>query len=188
MKMIKTDYQDIHEHVGKLYKSIKESNVSDIIIIAVARGGWLVSRILAAYCEKDGMSCDSYSIAASYAKHRTPHEHVVLRQKLDDDSILRINQGLQKGAKIVIVDSVCQTGRELSAIRDYISDVFHSTQVLTAAIHVVKFKSCPSAPWRTVFLQPDYHGVLFEYDEMPYIDYPWEYTSLKDFQKEDKTC
>lgn len=40
----------------------------------------------------------------------------------------------------------------------------------------------------TVFLQPDYHGVLFEYDEMPYIDYPWEYTSLKDFQKEDKAC
>ena len=37
MKMIKTDYQDIHEHVGKLYKSIKESIVSDIIIIAVAR-------------------------------------------------------------------------------------------------------------------------------------------------------
>ena len=67
-------------------------------------------------------------------------------------------------------------------------DIFHNTQVLTAAVHVVKFKSCPSAPWRTVFLQPDYHGVLFEYDEMPYIDYPWEYTSLKDFQKEDKAC
>ena len=39
-----------------------------------------------------------------------------------------------------------------------------------------------------VSLQPDFHGVLFEYDEMPYIDYLWEYTSLKDFQKEDKAC
>ena len=70
----------------------------------------------------------------------------------------------------------------------YISIIEHAVKRSPTKIAVKPAPLALSLIFLKVSLQPGFHGVLFEYDEMPYIDYPWEYTSLKDFQKEDKAC
>ncbi len=188
MKMIKISYEDTHEHTGKLYNAISAKEFPCVVLVAMVRGGWLTARILAAHFEEAGVSCFSYNVAASYIDHRTPNEKAILKQKLDEESVDQIRQLISNGAKVIVVDSVCQTGREMIAIQDYLASLFGKESVFTAAMHMVQFNNCPSAPWRKICHKPDFIGVSFKYDEMPYIDYPWEYSSLEKFTSRRKIC
>ena len=63
----------------------------------------------------------------------------------------------------------------------YISIIEHAVKRSPTKIAVKPAPLALSLIFLKVSLQPGFHGVLFECDEIPYMDYPWEYASLKDF-------
>lgn len=177
MKNIYVGYEEIHQSTSQLFAEMRNELPDQAVVAALARGGWLVARIFAAALEEHNIESHTYSISPTYKKHRTPDEFVEMEQGLDNRSIQTIEKLVQQGAPIVAIDSVCQTGREMSATKNYLNDLFPNATVLTAAAILVKYESVPHAPWRNDAITPDFYGSLITEKEMPYIDFPWEYSS-----------
>jgi hypoxanthine phosphoribosyltransferase len=183
MGKVYVSYDQVHSDTRTLFEQLKNVSPQGVILIAVARGGWITTRILAASYEEDGIENHSYSIDATYQNHGSPDEYAVLTQGLDEKAVEIIDNLLSRELPIVVVDSVCQTGRELVAVRDYLSSIFPNAKIVVAIMNWVKYKNVPQAPWRTAALAPDFYGSLIEMDQMPYVEYPWEYSSVKNFTK-----
>lgn len=172
------DYDEFHKHSCMLYEKLRiELRGASVVFIAMARGGWLATRILAAAFEENGNDSYAFSVSPTYKRHRTPDEYVDFDQELDSGSIARITELLHQGAKIVIVDSVCQTGREMLEVKNYLARIFEGADVRTCSTIAVEYLRSPESPWRSVAMTPDFFGILIKKDEMPYIDFPWEHSN-----------
>lgn len=183
MKKVYVNYDQVHRDTRNLYEQIEPISPNGVILIAVARGGWITSRILAASYEENGIENHSYSIDATYINHGTANEYVSLTQSLDERAVNSIKALITKDLPIVVVDSVCQTGRELAAVTTYLKNTFPKANIYIAVMNWVKYEQSPRTPWRSAILIPDFYGLAIESDEMPYVEYPWEYSSLDQFNK-----
>jgi hypoxanthine phosphoribosyltransferase len=184
MDKIYIGYDEVHETTKSLFNKLKKGlTPHKVVLIAVARGGWATSRLLAASFEEEGVENRTYSINAGYQLHGTPDEYVALTQALDDTSIEAISQLVKQGAPLIIADSVCQTGRELLVIKQYLQSLFPNAKIYVGVMNWVKYRQSLRTPWRSAKLDPDFYGSVIESEQMPYVEYPWEYSSLEQFNK-----
>lgn len=181
MDRICIDYNRVHRDTKSLFDQLKHHTEKGAVLVAVARGGWLTTRILAASYEELNIVNQSYSLSATYKNQGSVSERVELTQILDNRAILDIQASVDRGMAIVITDSVCQTGRELSVVKQYIRATFPKAKIYIVTMIQVQYKKSDRTPWRSVELTPDFYGSLIENEQMPYIEFPWEFSSIKDF-------
>lgn len=184
MVRIFVGYERVHKDTKTLFTKLKKVSSQGVILIPVARGGWPTARILAASYEEEGIENHSYSISATYKKHRTPNEYVVLTQTLDENAIKDIRAVIARNIPIV-VDSVSKTARELLAVQAYLQTTFPDAEIFTAVMNQVEYEQAPKTPWRTIELRPDFYGSLIKSTLSPYVEYPWEYSLLEDFKEQE---
>jgi len=184
MDKVYIGYDEVHKTTKTLFNKLIDSLAPrSVVLIAVARGGWVTSRILAASFEEKGIDNRTYSINVGYQQHGKPDEYVALTQALDDTSIEAISQLVNQSAPLIITDSVCQTGRELLVVKQYLQRVFPNAKIYLGVMNWVKYTQSLRTPWRSAKLDPDFYGSIIENEEMPYVEYPWEYSSLEQFNR-----
>lgn len=173
--LLEVEYDSVHGDMAVLYRKLSEATRGGAVIIAIARGGWMTARILASFFEEDGIVSYSYSIGMAYQSEGLSHESVVITQGLDEIAFDAIRGFTNRGLPILIIDSVCHTGRELSTARDYVANLFPQACVMTAVMNLVDYVKSPRSPWRNVELRPDFFGTRIRNTHPSYIDYPWEH-------------
>lgn len=181
------DYPDVHLHALSLFTSIQEKTPGGAILIAVGRGGWIPTRIVGASFEEANIRFASFSITSAYRKLGAPDEYVDIVQGLSDESLNAIRQLLREGLSLWIIDGPYHTGRAVGAVKTYLEHQLDATKTL-AKIHIgvlewVRYKKAIDCPWRAqASLYPDGYGVKIQFENKPYIEYPWEYSSLAVFR------
>ncbi len=181
-------YGDIHKHTAKLYEKMQSINPGPSVLVAVGRGGWIPTRIVAASYESKNVSVSCFNVTVTYVNLGTPNEHVVLVQGLDQMAIDSLLQKAKNGHNIWIIDGPYLVGRSALFVKNYILGIFKKNKVdqkvRIGILHWVQFDSCPEAPWRKqALLEPDAWGAKIHNSLKPYVEYPWEYSDIALFNK-----
>jgi hypoxanthine phosphoribosyltransferase len=140
-------WSEFYKDIFRLYKKIKEDNYKPDIIVAIARGGWVVGRIIS----------DLLGINQVTDLHITFYTGVY--STLKEPIIL---EGIGKDIKnkrILVVDDVSDTGESLIKAIDYLRS-FNPLIIKTATVY--------TKPW-TKFI-PDYYIKSID----KWIIYPYE--------------
>lgn len=172
------NFKDIYQHVEKVYKDIVKISEKPVLI-SIGRGGWIFSRILSAFFERDNIEHKTFTIIASYKNRDSPEEKPFFVQKLDDNSIMQIRNSLLSGGQIWVIDAPYVTGRVMKFVKNFLEEKFE-TKCKTAVLHLVKFKKIYNFPWRKLPTEePDVYAVKIEPSQNNwYVQYPWEWTNL----------
>lgn len=110
--------QDIETLANIILKSYKPD-----VVICISTGGWIPGRLL-----KNHIPAIYYSIGClAYGEDGNFSGKIQLIQKFGDDLSL-------VGKKILILDEVCETGKTLQVISEYIRD-FNPLSIKTSVIH-----------------------------------------------------
>lgn len=183
------DYEKVHIDSKTLSLKIQKRTPGNIIIIAVGRGGWIPARIVSSSLEEDGIANISYSVTAAYRKLGSPEEYTEIVQGLDDKSINNIKNLAKEGSNIWIVEGICHTGRAIETVKKYLENVLFehgmpTPHIYTSALHWTRYSSSTDSPWRmNINIEPDCFGAKVIMDNKPHVEYPWEYSSLKTYNK-----
>jgi len=147
VKYIAPDWDEIYDLLLKLAKKIVDDNYRPDSIVGIARGGWIVARILSDFLDiKDVAN---------------------IRVEFYDDILLtrdhpRITQEVSVNVerkKILLCDDVADTGKSLKTASDYLKER-GASEVRIATLHLKP----------TSIVCPDYY--VSETDA--WIIYPWE--------------
>ncbi len=177
------DYDQFHQDTGLLADSIADKSPDGAVLVAVARGGWLATRLVSASLEEKGIDVACFSVGASYVDEGCPDEFVEITQGLDHRAKSKLTHAALKRCQLWTVDSVCNTGSAMLAVRNYLQEELLGVGVKTAAVHWSSFESNPDAPWRVPVLSPDAYGRKITTKHKPYVEYPWEYASLGQYRQ-----
>jgi hypoxanthine phosphoribosyltransferase len=136
-----------YKDIVKLYKKIKGDNYKPDIIVAIARGGWVVGRIISDLLEVNQVT--DLHITFYTNVYSTLKEPIILEG---------IGKDI-KNKKILVVDDVSDTGESLIKAIDYLRS-FNPLIIKTATVYI--------KPW-TKFI-PDYYIKSID----KWIIYPYE--------------
>jgi hypoxanthine phosphoribosyltransferase len=136
-----------YKDIVKLYKKIKGDNYKPDIIVAIARGGWVVGRIISDLLEVNQVT--DLHITFYTNVYSTLKEPIILEG---------IGKDI-KNKKILVVDDVSDTGESLIKAIDYLRS-FKPLIIKTATVYI--------KPW-TKFI-PDYYIKSID----KWIIYPYE--------------
>ncbi|MEN3037285.1 MAG: phosphoribosyltransferase [Candidatus Methanosuratincola petrocarbonis] len=148
MEMLVLDWGRIHSSVLELSRRIEESGFRPDSIVGVARGGWVVARLLSDLLGVDEL----LSIRVSFYRG--------VNQREAKPRIESPIAGEVKGKRILVADDVADTGESLLLVVDHLSSMGASA-IRVATLHV--------KPWSKI--KPDY----FVESTASWILYPWEY-------------
>ncbi|HSW78117.1 MAG TPA: hypothetical protein VLG36_04930 [Candidatus Chromulinivoraceae bacterium] len=182
------DYPEVHMHARLLFDSIQQETPGGAILVAVGRGGWIPTRLVGASFEEASLPFASFSISATYQDLGTPNEYVDIVQGLDGKSINSIKQLLNQGLSLWIIDGPYHTGRAVATVQKYLATRLKSMH-LTSKIHIgvlewMRYPTPKDCPWRIAsVIKPDGFGVRINFDEKPYVEYPWEYSAISEFHR-----
>ncbi|MGQ9760046.1 MAG: phosphoribosyltransferase [Candidatus Methanomethylicaceae archaeon] len=147
MKIIALTWEDIHSSLLNIANKISESRYSPEMIVGIARGGWVVARILSDLLDVKDMA----SLKIEFYKG--------IGEK---DQKPRITQPVSEspsGKVVLVADDVADTGESLILAKEHI--VSHGAkETQLATIHL--------KPWSRV--KPDYYAEITD----AWIIYPWE--------------
>jgi hypoxanthine phosphoribosyltransferase len=174
-------YQDIYNDVGKVYSQLCEQD-RKIVTIAIGRGGWVAARILAAFFEQDHREMAMFTITPTYVNRNSEREKVELVQGLDGNSIRKIKKYVGDGYEICLFDAPFVTGGTMNFAAKYVEGLF-DVEPKIVVLHWVEYKKIESAPWREPpTIKPDIFARKFSSDGQSwYVQYPWEWSSLKKY-------
>ncbi|MDT7886609.1 MAG: phosphoribosyltransferase [Thermoproteota archaeon] len=136
-----------YKDIVRLYKKIKGDNYKPDIIVAIARGGWVVGRIISDLLEVNQVT--DLHITFYTNVYSTLKEPIILEG---------IGKDI-KNKKILVVDDVSDTGESLIKAIDYLRS-FNPLIIKTATVYI--------KPW-TKFI-PDYYIKSID----KWIIYPYE--------------
>jgi hypoxanthine phosphoribosyltransferase len=136
-----------YKDIVRLYKKIKGDNYKPDIIVAIARGGWVVGRIISDLLEVNQVT--DLHITFYTNVYSTLKEPIILEG---------IGKDI-KNKKILVVDDVSDTGESLIKAIDYLRS-FNPLIIKTATVYI--------KPW-TKFI-PDYYIKSID----KWIMYPYE--------------
>jgi len=139
-------WEDIENLSLKLFSLLKQSFLPDIIV-GVARGGWIIARLLSDYLEIPNIT----SIKVEFYKGIREHSSEPL-----------ITQPLTvqvKDLKVLIVDDVADSGSSLLKAKQHVQHK-GAKVVKTATLHL--------KPWSKI--KPDYYAEVVS----GWVIYPWE--------------
>jgi len=153
MKFIAPTWDEIHKLVIQLAKKIKQSNYEPEVIVGIARGGWIVARLLSDLLEVPEIASIRIVFYKDVAEiSRSP----VITQPVSTSV---------RGKKVLVSDDVSDTGSSLNAAVKHLIEE-NAAEIRVATIHV--------KPWTTFI--PDYYVVKTD----AWIIYPWEpYETIK---------
>ncbi len=140
-------WSEFYRDILKLSKKIKKDNYKPDIIVAIARGGWVVGRILSDILEVNQVT--DLHITFYTNIYSTLKEPVIL-------------EGIGKDVrnkKILVADDVSDTGESLLKSIDYLKS-FSPLVIKTATVYV--------KPWTKLI--PDYYTKIID----KWIIYPYE--------------
>lgn len=174
-------YSEVHSDSKLLFNEIRKVQSGPTVLIALARGGWVPTRLVGASFESVGTSALTLSISVNYQGLGTPEERAVVTQGLDGRALNMLIGALDDGATVWLIDGPYGMGGVAAAGRSYLvkeAGVAVSA-VKVGALHWVRFENCTPAPWRVAAKRPpDAYAREFVEFEKPYIDYPWEHVDL----------
>ncbi|MCD6457635.1 MAG: phosphoribosyltransferase [Thermoproteales archaeon] len=158
-------WDEFYWDIFDLGKKIKKSYQADILI-AVARGGWVVGRIISDLLEIDRVA----SIGVKFYKGiNSRNERPVITQPLSIDV---------KNQKVLIVDDIADTGETVKIVREY---------VLKGEPKDVKIAVVYLKPWCQVkvdfFIKETDKWVVFPYERMETINYLLKKMKLKGLEE-----
>jgi len=158
-------WDEFYWDIFDLGKKIKKSYQADILI-AVARGGWVVGRIISDLLEIDRVA----SIGVKFYKGiNSRNERPVITQPLSIDV---------KNQKVLIVDDIADTGETVKIVREY---------VLKGEPKDVKIAVVYLKPWCRVkvdfFIKETDKWVVFPYEQMETINYLLKKMKLKGLEE-----
>jgi hypoxanthine phosphoribosyltransferase len=134
----------------KLAKKINGSGYTPDLIVGLARGGWVLARVL---CDLIGVK-DLVSLKVEHwGVTATPDGKAKLRYPLNVDL---------NGKKVLIIDDITDTGESMRIAVEYIESLKPS-EVRTAALRHIK----------TSKFTPDYFG---EEMDWRWVIFPWNFT------------
>jgi len=184
------DYPEVHSHARSLFDSMQQKISGGAILIAVGRGGWIPTRLVGASFEEADIPFVSFSISAAYRDLGSPNEYVDIVQGLDDKSVDAIKHLLNKGLSLWVIDGPYHTGRAVAAVQEYLTTELKNMDLdLDPKIHIgvlewMSYAPPKDCPWRLAsVVKPDGFGVRIDFDEKPYVGYPWEYSKISEFRK-----
>lgn len=147
-KYLLLSWEDLYNETLKLYERIKKSGYNPDIIIGIARGGWVIARILSDLM----LNPNILSIRITfYEKVGRRGKKPILLQDVNVD---------MSGLKVLIVDDVVDTGETMSLAVKVISSK-KTGEIRTAVLH--------KKPWSK--FKPDY----YVREVKSWIIYPYEY-------------
>jgi len=153
LKFIAPSWDEIHLKVLKLAKVVRESGYKPEIIVGIARGGWIVARLLSDLLDIPDIASIRIEFYKGIAETtRSP----VVTQPVSTSV---------RGKCVLVADDVSDTGSSLTAAVRHLIDE-GAAEIRVATIHV--------KPWTTFV--PDYYVAKTD----AWIIYPWEpYETIK---------
>ncbi|MEM3615043.1 MAG: phosphoribosyltransferase [Candidatus Methanomethylicia archaeon] len=153
MKFIAPSWDDVHSKILKLSLMIRASGLKFDAIVGVARGGWIVARLLSDLLD----IADIGSLRIEFYKDVGMHTRSpVITQPVSIDV---------RGKNILVADDVSDTGSSLVSAVNHLLDM-GARSIMVATIHV--------KPWSTFV--PDFFIDVID----AWIIYPWEpFESIK---------
>jgi len=148
MEMLVLDWGRVHSSVLELSRKIEGSGFRPDSIVGVARGGWVVARLLSDLLGVD----DLLSIRVSF--------YSGVGQRESRPKIISPIGGDIRGKRVLIADDVADTGESLLLVVSHLS-ALGASEIKVATLHV--------KPWSR--MKPDY----FVESTASWILYPWEY-------------
>ncbi|HLI45850.1 MAG TPA: phosphoribosyltransferase [Geobacterales bacterium] len=127
-------WTQLYKDVMKLCFKIKKDNYRPDMLVAIARGGWVIARIVSDILEIDQVTDIHVSFYTDIAK--TKKEPVILED---------IGKDVSK-KRVLVVDDVSDTGESLLKVLEYLK-AKHPLEIKTATVYI--------KPW-TKYV-PDYY-------------------------------
>jgi hypoxanthine phosphoribosyltransferase len=147
MNILAVTWEDIQSSVLTLANKIFESGYSPEMIVGIARGGWVVARILSDLLDvKDLASVKIEFYKGVNDKERTPK----ITQPISESP---------KGRLVLIVDDVADSGESLLLAKRHVED---------QGARAIKIATIHMKPWSKI--QPEYYVCVTD----SWIMYPWE--------------
>ncbi|MBC7120084.1 MAG: phosphoribosyltransferase [Candidatus Methanosuratus sp.] len=165
MEMLVMTWDKVHTSVLDLSRKIDESGFHPDTIVGVARGGWVVARLLSDLIGVD----DLLSLRITFYRGMNQRE---AKPKIDHPIV-----GGIKGKRVLIADDVADTGESLLLAVRHLSRL-GASDIRVATLHV--------KPWSKI--TPDYYFG----SSANWIVYPWEYREtmsslIREWRKESLT-
>ena len=127
-------WDDFYFKVLELARMIEASGFKPDVIVGVARGGWIVARLLSDFLGNPNLANVRVEFYSDVAKHG---EKPVVTQPLSVEV---------KGLKVLIADDVADTGRSLEEVRRHVEER-GASEVRLATVYY--------KPWSVI--KPDYY-------------------------------
>jgi len=144
------DWNLFYQLARQVAKKINGSGYKPDLIVGLARGGWVLARIL---CDLIGVK-DLVSLKVEHwGVTATPDGKAKLKYPLNVDL---------KGKNVLIVDDITDTGESMQVTVEYVKSLSPS-EVRTAALRHIK----------TSKFKPDYFG---EEMDWKWVIFPWNFT------------
>lgn len=152
LKVKLVTWEDVVNLSKQLSEKIKRDNYQPDVVIAIARGGVVVARLI---CDFLGI-LDLLTIKVEHWVETAAHlEDAVVKYPLNVDL---------NGKKVLLVDDISDTGKSFAVAKKHIEENCHPLEIRTASMQHIS----PVSTFR-----PDYYAE--EVKEWTWFMYPWNY-------------
>jgi len=127
-------WDEFYFKVLRLARLIRSSGFKPDVIVGVARGGWVVARLLSDFLANPNLASVKVEFYSDVAKH------------VDEPRIAQPLSTGVKGLKVLIADDVADTGKSIEAVRRHVEEQ-GASEVRVATVYY--------KPWSMV--KPDYY-------------------------------
>ncbi len=149
VRLIVLDWEELYWDVFELARKIKRDKFKPDILIAIARGGWVIGRILSDLLEVSEVG--GLTIRFYKGVEETMNKPAIVQPLVQDI----------RGKKVLLVDDIVDTGETLRLALEHVSG--KGAEVIKSAAPYVK-------KWSPI--RPDYFVKVLE----GWVVFPYEYT------------
>ncbi|MHA1315136.1 MAG: phosphoribosyltransferase [Candidatus Helarchaeota archaeon] len=147
MKYLHFTHQDIHVQCHELAMKVKKDGFCPDVIVAVARGGFPVARLLADFLRVVELQSVQIELYKNISK------------MLDSPNIIALNLQNLEGRKVLVCDDIVDTGTTIKLVIDHLKQI-ENVDYKIVTLHVKE----------SADFEPDYfHSKVTEW-----VIYPWE--------------
>jgi len=151
-KCVFVDWQYAYELCKDVFLRIRASGFKPDVVIAVARGGWFLGRVLCDFF----LIKDLFSVKVEHWGVAATEGRAELKCWLDENAARRV-----EGKRVLITDDVTDTGDSLRVLLEHCRHSLDAAEVRTATM---QHKTTSS-------FTPDYYGEVLK--EWKWVIYPW---------------
>lgn len=127
-------WDDLYFKTLELAREIKSSNFKPDVIVGIARGGWVIARLLSDFLGNANLASVRVEFYSDVGEHR------------DVPTIVQPVSARVEGLRVLIADDVADTGKSIEAVKRHIEER-GASEVRVATVYY--------KPWSVV--RPDYY-------------------------------